>query len=138
MSCLVFIPGLGFEHNGARRWLSILGMSFQPAEFLKFAFVLYFATLLSSLKPKLNNWKFSILPVLILLAVLSILAYLQPDYGTFVVIAMIAMVMLFVSGIRLKHFFTAVLIMLISAIPIVILKPYIWQRLLTFFNREGT
>jgi len=138
VSCLVFVPGLGFEHNGARRWLSLLGgFSFQPAEFLKFAFVLYFATLLSALKSKLNNWKYSILPLLSLLATLSILAYFQPDYGTFVIIGITAMVMLFVSGVRLKHFFVTTLIILISAVPVVILKSYIWRRLLTFFQPGG-
>ncbi len=137
VSCLVFVPGLGFEHNGARRWLFLGGFSFQPAEFLKFSFVIYFAALLSSLKPKINNWKYSVLPVLTLLAVISVLSYLQPDYGTLVIIGITAMAMLFVSGVRLKYFFTTISIVAISVIPIIFLKPYVFQRLLTFFQPGG-
>lgn len=44
-SLLVFVPGLGFEHGGARRWIEIAGFSFQPTEVLKIAFVIYVANL---------------------------------------------------------------------------------------------
>jgi len=137
VSFLVFVPSLGFEHNGAHRWLSIVGVSFQPAEFLKFAFVLYFATLLSSFKPKFNQWKYSILPIIILLSVVSIISFLQPDYGTFVIISITALAMLFVSGIPLKYFFTIILLGVFSIIPILFFKHYIWERIVTFFSPGG-
>jgi len=134
---LVFVPGLGFEHNGASRWLNIFGFSFQPAEFLKFAFVLYFANLLTAFKPKSRQWKYSVLPVVLLIAVISIISYLQPDYGTFVIIVITAMAMFFASGVRLKHFFTVIGLVLIGIIPVIYLKPYVLQRLLTFFQPDA-
>ncbi len=134
VSFLVFVPNLGFEYNGAHRWLSILGVSFQPAELLKFSFVLYFATLLSSFKDKTHQWKYHILPILILLAVVSVISYLQPDYGTFMIIAVTAMAMFFASGVRLKYFFTTILIAGVGVIPIICSKQYILQRFLTFFS----
>jgi len=137
VSFLVFVPSLGFEHNGAHRWLSIAGISFQPAEFLKFAFVLYFATLLSSFKPKFNQWKYSILPIIILLSVVSIISFLQPDYGTLVIIGATAIAMLFVSGIPLRYFFTVILLAVFSIIPVLFLKSYIWMRIVTFFSPGG-
>ncbi len=137
VSCLVFVPGLGFEHNGAHRWLSIVGVSFQPAEFLKLAFVLYFATLLSAFKPKFNQWRYSILPISGLLFLVSIISYLQPDYGTLIIIGITAIAMLFASGVRLKHFFTIISLAIIGVIPIIYLKPYILQRLMTFFKPDG-
>jgi len=137
VSCLVFVPSLGFEHNGAYRWLSIAGISFQPAEFLKLAFILYFATLLSSFRPKFNQWKYSVLPIVGLLFLVSVISYLQPDYGTLIIIGITAIAMLFASGVRLKHFFTIISLAVVSAIPIIYLKPYILQRLVTFFKPDG-
>lgn len=134
VSLLVFVPGLGFEHNGAHRWLSIFGMSFQPAEFLKFAFVLYFANLLSSFRAKSHQWKYSILPIVILLLLISVISYLQPDYGTFLIIGVTALAMFFTSGVRLKYFFIVIGLGIVGVVPIVFLKPYILKRMLTFFS----
>lgn len=47
---LVFVPGLGFEHGGSRRWINIFGTSLQPVEFLKIGFIIYFAAWLSWVK----------------------------------------------------------------------------------------
>src|SRR6185436_9696404 len=52
LTTLVFIPGVGFSHGGARRWIEIGSFSFQPAEILKLAFVIYFAAWLSWLKTR--------------------------------------------------------------------------------------
>ena len=134
MSLLVFVPGLGFEHNAAYRWLNIFGFSFQPAEFLKLAFILYFAALLTSFKNKPNDWKYNVLPIMILLSVVSVISYIQPDYGTFVVIAVTAMAMFFISGVRLKYFFITLAVAIAGIIPIICTKSYILTRLLTFFT----
>ena len=56
-TALVFIPGVGFELNGARRWIHILGFSVQPAEFLKLGFVLYMAAYLSDARNKITEYK---------------------------------------------------------------------------------
>lgn len=134
VSLLVFVPGLGFEYNGAHRWLIIFGTSFQPAELLKFSFVLYFATLLSAFKNKPHQWKYNLLPILLLLAVVAIISYLQPDYGTFAIVAITALAMFFVSGVRLKYFFTIISIALMGVIPIICFEKYVLKRFLTFFN----
>src|SRR3989338_5471244 len=83
---LVFIPGLGVEHGGARRWISILGFSFQPAELMKIAFVIYAAALFSSAKDKIQDFSFGPLPLLSLLTAAGFLLLLQPDTDTFVVL----------------------------------------------------
>ncbi|MFH0846136.1 MAG: FtsW/RodA/SpoVE family cell cycle protein [Patescibacteria group bacterium] len=135
ISCLVFVPGLGIKHGGARRWLDVLGFSFQTAEFLKFSFVLYFAALLSSFSSKIQQWQFSALPTTILLLIISIISFLQPDYGTFIIIAITAVGMVFVAGIRIKHLAVIIGSALVTVVPIALyFKPYVWQRLLTFFH----
>lgn len=132
MSCLVFVPSLGIEHNGAHRWLSIGGFSFQPAEFLKLAFVIYFAALLSSFRPRLHKWQYSVLPAVFLLAVISVISFFQPDFGTFIIIGITAIGMIWAAGVRFKHIFIMGAVTAFCAIPIALYKPYILQRLLTY------
>ncbi len=134
VSCLVFVPGIGFEHNGARRWLDIFGISFQPAELLKISFVIYFATFLSVFKTKLNDWKYSVLPVLILLGFVATLSFFQPDYGTLIIIIITAFGMLFVAEVNFKHLFIILGSAFLAIIPLVWYKPYIIQRFLTFLK----
>ena len=134
ISCLVFVPSIGIEHGGARRWLNVFGFSFQPAELLKISFVLYFATFLSVFKNKLNNWKYSILPTFILLGFIATLSFFQPDYGTLIIIIITAFGMLFVSGVNFKHLGIIVGSALLAVVPLALYKPYIIQRLLTFLK----
>ncbi len=135
LSCLVFVPGIGTAHGGARRWLDIFGFSFQPAEFLKLSFVLYFATLLSSFRTRIQQWQYSIIPTVSLLGIISIISFLQPDYGTLVIIGITAIGMVFVAGIRIKHIFITIGTAIITVVPVALIyKPYILERLLTFFN----
>ena len=134
ISCLVFVPGVGIEHGGAKRWLDIFGFSFQPAELLKISFVVYFATFLSVFKNKLNNWKYSILPTLILLGFVSVLSFFQPDYGTLIIIVITAFGMLFVAEVNFKHLGIIISSAFIAIVPLALYKPYILDRLLTFFK----
>ncbi|MFH1402116.1 MAG: putative peptidoglycan glycosyltransferase FtsW [Patescibacteria group bacterium] len=135
ISCLVFIPNIGIEHGGAKRWLDIAGVSFQPAEFLKIGFVIYFATLLSAFKLKLHQWKYGIIPIMSLLFSVAVIAFFQPDYGTLLVIAITALGMILVAGINLKHFFVIIGSALITIVPLTLIyKSYILSRLLFFFK----
>lgn len=134
LSCLVFVPGIGFEHNGAKRWLDIFGFSFQPAELLKISFVVYFAAFLSAFKTKLNDWKYSILPILILLSFVAALSFFQPDYGTLVIIIITAFGMLLTAEVNFKHLGIIIGTAFLAVIPLALYKSYIIERLLTFLS----
>src|SRR3989344_1148452 len=86
ITLLVFIPGLGKEHSGAQRWISIGPVSFQPVEFLKLAFLIYFAAWLSWIKNKVHDFKFGILPFLIMIGIIAVLLLKQPDTKSFILI----------------------------------------------------
>ncbi len=134
ISCLVFVPGIGIKHGGANRWLNIFGFSFQTAELLKISFVVYFATFLAVFKLKLSDWRYSILPISILLGFIAVLSYNQPDYGTLIIIVITAFGMLLVSGVNFKHLGIIIGSVLVAIIPLALYKSYILQRLLTFFK----
>ncbi|MCK4386735.1 MAG: FtsW/RodA/SpoVE family cell cycle protein [Candidatus Pacebacteria bacterium] len=134
VSCLVFVPGLGIEHANAKRWLSIAGFSAQPAEFLKLGFVIYFAALLSSFRPKLQQWKYSICPVISLLAVIFVISFYQPDYGTFLIIGATALGMLWAAGVSFKHILIIISTAALAIVPLALCRAYIWERILTFIS----
>src|SRR3989344_4904134 len=71
LTAAVFIPSLGWSHGGAERWIQLGPISFQPVEFLKFAFVIYFAAWLSWAKNRVQNFRFGILPLMIMLSVIA-------------------------------------------------------------------
>jgi cell division protein FtsW len=97
LTLLVFVPNFGFESGGAKRWLSLGPLSFQPAEFLKVAFVLYFATWLSGVKDYVQKFKFGLLPLIIILSIVGVVLLNQPDTSTFIMIVVAGFSMIFVK-----------------------------------------
>lgn len=129
---LVFIPGLGFEHGGARRWLDLGPLSFQPAEFLKLGFVIYWAAWLSWVKTKIKDMRWGLLPFLVLSAVTAGVLLMQPDTGTLLVILAAGGVMFFVAGAKWRDIGILVLIAVIGFGALVTMRPYVLDRIKTF------
>jgi cell division protein FtsW len=123
---LVLLPRLGFSALGARRWLILGPINFQPSEVVKFAICLYFAKVASKLKGVVSYF----LP----LAVVIVLIMLQPDLGTTLIVVMIGLSQIFVSGISLWYLLDAVVAGIVCGIPLILLSPYRKDRLLTFLQ----
>jgi cell division protein FtsW len=130
----VFIPHIGFEHGGARRWILIGSFSFQPAELLKIGFVIYMATWLSGMKDSIQSFTKGTIPFLLILAGAGIPLLLQPDTDTYLIMAASAIAMFIVAGGKLRD----VVIMGCSGILLIILlaftRPYIMERIQTFLD----
>ena len=107
LTAAVFIPHLGWNHGGAERWIQIGPVQFQPVEFLKFGFVIYFASWLSWAKNKVQDFRFGMLPFGIMLAVIAFVLLKQPDTKSFILITVTGISMLFVSGVPVKYIFGA-------------------------------
>src|SRR3989338_3688003 len=103
LTLLVFLPKIGLEFGGGRRWLSIGAVPFQPAEFLKIAFVMYAASWLSAAKEKVATFKEGMLPLIIMLAIVGVILLKQPDTDTLVIIFLAAMGMFIVAGGKFRH-----------------------------------
>lgn len=131
---LVFVPFFGFYHGGARRWISFLGFSFQPSEFLKFAFIVYLAAWLESRSKEISSFKFGLLPFSIMSGFAASFLILQPDIGTLLVLLLTVFSLFFISGGKLKQI--ALLVFLIIALlPVLIYyKPYLYSRITVFLN----
>ncbi len=131
---LVFIPGFGFELNGARRWVHILGFSFQPSEFLKLGFVLYAAAYLSGVKNKIHEFRHGLIPFALILGIPSAILLLQPDTGTVIVLASAGIAMYITAGGKIRDLLILFLIAVIALSALVYQRPYLKDRLETFIR----
>lgn len=130
----VFIPGLGFTHGGATRWVDLKFTTFQPSEFLKFGFIIYFATWLSSFKDKTDKFKFGLLPFFVILGITAIPLILQKDTDAFLIIATGALAMYFAGGAKWKDILIIILIGLIGFSFLLYKRPYLQARINTYLN----
>ncbi|OEF98902.1 cell division protein FtsW [Vulcanibacillus modesticaldus] len=115
----VFIPGLGIKLNGSRSWIGLGSFTIQPAEFAKLGLIIYLAALISKKQEKMKDFKKGLMPCIIVTLIFFILIALQPDYGTALILATTAGIMIVVGGARLKHIFYIILIG-IAVIPFII------------------
>ncbi len=130
----VFIPHIGFSHGGARRWINIFGVSIQPVEFLKIAFIVYFSAWLSWVKSKVQDVKFSILPLVVLVGIIATILLKQPDTKSVILISITAMIMLFVSGMPWKYIIGIFIVSVTGLLILVSFTPYLKDRVQTFLN----
>ncbi len=105
MLVLVLVPGVGKVVYGARRWLPLGIMNFQPSELAKFAVLLYASDyMVRKMEVKEKFWR-AVLPMGVAVGVVGILLLAEPDMGAFMVIAVIAMGILFLGGVNARMFF---------------------------------
>ncbi len=99
---IVLIPQIGVVAGRARRWLPLGFMNFQPSELMKWCMVVYAAHYMQRKFDMKENFLRAVLPMIMPLAVVGLLLVLQPDLGSFIVVAFVAVVVLFLGGVRLK------------------------------------
>lgn len=134
LTLLVFIDALSLAHGGAKRWVNLRFITFQPSEFLKIGFIVYFSAWLSSIKTKVQTFKWGMMPFLIFMLVIGGILLAQPDTDTFAVIIFASLAMYVTAGAKWKHM---ALIMLMGIAIISILaftRPYIMQRIQTMLD----
>ena len=102
---VVLIPHVGKGVNGARRWISLGFMSFQPSELAKFAVLLYAADYMVRKMDVKERFFRAVLPMAAAVAIVGLLLLAEPDMGAFMVIAVIAMGILFLGGVNARMFF---------------------------------
>ncbi|MBI5405216.1 MAG: putative lipid II flippase FtsW [Candidatus Kerfeldbacteria bacterium] len=132
----VFLPGIGLELLGARRWISVGPIFFQPAEIVKLTFLIYLAVWLEARQRKIHDRSYGLWPFLALLGTITFLVVKQPDVGTMSIIAIIALSSYFVAGAPLRDF--ALISGLAVAAFVLLIKtaPYRAARFFVFLNPE--
>ena len=101
----VLIPHVGKVVNGARRWIPLGFISFQPSEFVKFAMLLYVSDYMVRKMEIKERFFVAVMPIGVAVLVVGLLLLAEPDMGAFMVIAIIAMGILFLGGVNARMFF---------------------------------
>jgi cell division protein FtsW len=125
---LVFIPGVGIKVLGAKRWINLGFTSLQPSEFVKLSLAIYLAAWFSTKE------KERFLAFCLLIGTVFLLVMLQPDMGTASIILFEAILLYFLSGASLKHFFILGPVIALAGGFLVMLEPYRAARLFSFLN----
>lgn len=139
---LVLVPGIGTAAGGARRWIRFPGVSLQPAEIAKLAWVVYLSYSLAKKREKVRTFSIGFLPHLGLAGVLVLLCMAEPDFGSSVSLLVMMFVLLFAAGAKLSWLVGSVLLAIPFAWTAIASSPYRMRRLTAFMdpwaNRQGS
>lgn len=126
---LVFIPGIGLDLNGAKRWFAFGSFRLQPVEFFKGALIMF-----------LSGWLYKhkqIIPFLFALITPAILLLLQPDMGSLLIVLGIAVILFFLAGGKLSTLATLGGALIPILLILIITSPYRMQRLTSYINPDS-
>ena len=130
----VLIPGVGKGVNGAKRWIPLGLMNFQPSELMKFAAIIFAASYTVQRQEYLHSFVKGMLPMGIAVALVGGLLMAEPDMGAFVVVSLIAFGILFLGGINAKLFGGLIAVGIASAVTIIAFSPFRQKRIMAFVD----
>lgn len=134
MLLLVYLPGIGVESKGARRWLNLGITQLQVSELAKLTMILYMAKKLTERRSELKSFIRGFLPSLFILGLFLGAIVLEPDLGASVMLAIIVYTMWFISGMRLIHLGSLGILFAPLLIIAIIAEPYRIQRVMSFLD----
>lgn len=129
----VFIPGLGVENYGATRWIGLGSITIQPSEIAKFGFII-FAAAYASEKPERMKKFTGMLPVLAAGGGICLLIIAEPNMSVTMVVGILMVAMLFLSGVKIRHFLIILLPIALAVPVLIVMEPYRLQRLYAFLD----
>lgn len=130
---LVLIPGIGMVRGGARSWIGVGSISFQPSELIKVTIILFLSKYFSRYDTDLLKFKFFIF-IIIIIGVVFGLIMLQPDFGTGLVIVLSSFLLLFLTGAPFKYFVLLLVVGVMGVVGLVISAPYRMERIFSFLD----
>lgn len=134
MLALVLIPGFGHSVNGSARWIGYGPLSFQVSELTKFTIVIYMAGYLIRRNLEIRSKLSGFLKPMVVLGTIAILLLREPDFGSTVVVTATTLGMMFLAGMRIRHFVGMLSMVVLALSAIAISAPYRLVRLTTFMN----
>lgn len=131
---LVLVPGIGKGVNGARRWIALGPISFQPSELAKFAVLLYACNYMVRKMEVKERFFRAVLPMAAAVAVVGLLLLAEPDMGAFMVIAVIAMGILFLGGVNARMFFLIAAVIVVAFGVMIALSDWRRERIFAYLD----
>ena len=134
MLILVLVPFIGKGVNGARRWITLGFMNFQPSELAKFAVLLYASDYMVRKMEVKERFFRAVLPMAAAIAVVGLLLLAEPDMGAFMVISVIAMAILFLGGVNARMFFVIAAVVVVAFAMMVMLSEWRRERIFAYLD----
>ena len=131
---LVLVPFIGKGVNGARRWISLGFMNFQPSELAKFAVLLYAADYMVRKMEVKERFFRAVMPMAVAIGIVGLLLLAEPDMGAFMVISVIAMGILFLGGVNARMFFVIATVVVIAFALMVMLSDWRRERIFAYLD----
>jgi cell division protein FtsW len=131
---LVLVPGIGKVVLGARRWIALGPINLQPSELMKLMVILYAADYAVRKQDWMHEFRKGFVPMAIAVAVVGALLLLQPDLGAFIVIAAIAMGLLFLGGVSIRLFVGLTATMGLLFVSIIWASPWRRERIFAYLD----
>ncbi|MEE9543866.1 MAG: putative lipid II flippase FtsW [Thermodesulfobacteriota bacterium] len=131
---LIFVPGIGHSAGGAKRWIGLGFMSFQPSEAAKLSVIVFLAYSLARKKDKIKDFSAGFLPNILIPGCVILLILIEPDLGTAVALAVLVMIMNFIAGVKVGYLAALGSAALVILFIIVINVEYMWERILIFLD----
>lgn len=131
---VVLIPGIGREVNGSQRWLRFFGIGFQPSELVKLFVVLYAADYTVRKAAHMGSFRKGFMPLFGVMLLVGALLLMEPDFGAFAVITVIAMGILFLGGMNWRLFVALIMLLVVGFVALIWTSPYRLQRIAGFLD----
>jgi len=130
----VLVPGIGVSAGGSARWLGFGQLRLQPSELMKLALAVFAADLLARRADRVHEPGAVVVPLLVVLGIAGVLVLKQPDMGTALVLACIALSMLYAGGVPLRPVLKVMAGVAVLGVGLGLAEPYRRARLLSFVN----
>jgi cell division protein FtsW len=131
---VVLVPFIGKGVNGARRWIPLGIMNFQPSELAKLGIALYAASYMVRKMDTREDFFHAVTPMAIALGFVGILLLAEPDMGAFMVIAAIALGILFLGGVNGRMFALAALVLVAAFVLMIVMSPWRAERIFAYLD----
>lgn len=131
---VVLVPFIGKAVYGARRWIALGPISFQPSELVKFTILLYAADYMVRKMEVKERFFRAVWPMGAAVAVVGVLLLAEPDMGAFMVIAVIAMGILFLGGVNARMFFLIIAVLLVALSVMIATSEFRRERIFAYLD----
>ncbi|WP_029000650.1 putative lipid II flippase FtsW [Azohydromonas australica] len=131
---VVLIPHVGLSVNGARRWIPLGIMNFQPSEAAKVGIAMYAASYMVRKMDIKERFFKAVLPMAVALGVIGVLLLAEPDMGAFIVIAAVALGILFLGGVNGRMFFLSVAVLVGAFVLMIVFSEFRRQRIFAYLD----
>ncbi len=131
---LVLVPGVGHDVNGSRRWLRVAGLNFQASEAARVLLLIYLCSYIVRREQEVRDSVLGFMKPLAVLGFAALLLLLEPDFGSGVVLLTTGIGVLFLAGVKLRHFAVLCALALLAFAALAVSSAYRFRRLTAFMD----